>query len=410
MIKRFDVYVNVHSIGVMKAAELALLEEQQQLRQVGFRYSREYLSHSDAFSLDPEQLPLQEQEFNLFCRGAAPAVLDDYLPDAWGKKVLSKIALLQKKRLNSHCVSELLLFLQQAHSRIGALAIVKSGEKPIFSNGIELSQLEEAELSAQKIDRSALDDIDANALGLICLANSGSGVGGARPKALVQDKGQYYLAKFNRHNDPYNNARVELACLNMARAAGVLMGEGKIVSTISQREVLMLERFDIYKGGRRHVITANGLLKQAETQQDPGYSFRYNDLYALLQKHSYDIEADLKQLLRLMFFNRAINNTDDHERNFSFIHDGKGYRLSPAYDLVPSISLGGYHAAGFNYQAFPPRASEAEKLGSVFGLSKECVKAIAHQVVEAISCWPEFATQVGVEPEEIKLIAKYFAP
>ncbi|MBT3347251.1 MAG: hypothetical protein HOM84_04210 [Thiotrichales bacterium] len=39
---------------------------------------------------------------------------------------------------------------------------------------------------------------------------------------------------------------------------------------------------------------------------------------------------------------RTINNNDDHERNFSLIYrmddnNHSGYRLSPAYDMVPSI-------------------------------------------------------------------------
>src|SRR5690554_1885872 len=159
--------------------------------------------------------------------------------------------------------------------------------------------------------------------------------------------------------------------------SGINIGQGKIITDINQRDVLLLERFDTAGDARRHLITANGLLKQPNTQQDPGHSFRYDDLYKLLQRHSCNIEEELQQLLRLMLFNRAINNTDDHERNFSFIHTEQGYQLAPAYDLVPSMVVGEYHAAGFGYQPTPPTVSEAEKMGKIFGLSKDTVSTAA---------------------------------
>lgn len=66
-----------------------------------------------------------------------------------------------------------------------------------------------------------------------------------------------------------------------------------------------------------------------------------------------------------MLFNRTINNTDDHERNFSFMRTVKSYQLAPAYDLVPSMATGEYHAAGFASQSYPPTVSEAEKMDAV---------------------------------------------
>lgn len=408
MISRFDIYLNTHTTGLLKAAEVALLEERQRLVQVGFRYTAEYLMHPNAFPLDPAQLPLQTDERNLYCQGEAPALLDDYLPDNWGKAVLSRIALAQQQRLNTHCISELLRFLQQAYSRIGAIAIVEQGKEPVFEQGIELSKLQDIELSAQHIDQHSSSDIEAHTLGFLFLTNSGSGVGGARPKALVQDNGNYYLAKFNRHNDPYNNARVELACLNMARAAGLTVGTGKVVTNINQRDVLLLERFDIDKNGRHHLITANGLLKNPNNQLDPGHSFRYDDLHALLQKFSTHVEEDIKQLVRLMLFNSAINNTDDHERNFSFIYDNEGYRFAPAYDLVPSIEVGGYHAAGFKYQPYPPRISEVEKMPSLFGLPKATLVSITEDISNALQDWAQFAEAAGVSEEDAVKVGKVF--
>lgn len=409
MIKRFDLYLNTAELGVMHIADVALQEEHGVISKVGFRYTPDYLSHPHAFAIDPVQLPLSGKEFTLTCKQAAPAFIDDYLPDAWGRKVLTKLAMQRfQQRLNANCISEMLSFSQQVHSRIGALCFVEHGQTPHYAAGIPLQQLQDAEQTAQHIDQQDFAKLNINVMNLVYLANSGSGVGGARPKTLLHDQGTAYLAKFNRSTDPYNNARIELACLRMAQGAGIHIGDGKIITDINQRDVLLLERFDTLGNARRHLITANGLLKHPGSQQDPGHSFRYDDLYQLLQRHSCNIEDDLQQLLRLMLFNRAINNTDDHERNFSFMHSAKGYQLAPAYDLVPSMATGEYHAAGFAYQPYPPTVSEAEKTGQIFGLPKSTVSAVAQQVREAIEQWPSYAEQAGVDEEEAQKVSRVF--
>lgn len=409
MIKRFDLYLNTAELGVIHLADVALQEEQGTVSRVGFRYTAKYLNHPQAFAIDPAQLPLSNKEFNLTCKQAAPAFIDDYLPDAWGRKVLTRLAMQHyKQRLNANCISEMLSFSQQVHSRIGALYFIEQGQAPNYAVGISLEQLQKAELTAHKIDQQDFVNLDVNAIGLMYLANSGSGVGGARPKALVHDQTSAYLAKFNRTSDPYNNARIELACLLMAQGAGINIGKGKVVTDINQRDVLLLNRFDILRTTRHHLITANGLLKQPNTQQDPGYSFSYDDLYRLLQRYSFNIEEDLEQLLRLMLFNGAINNTDDHERNFSFIHTAQGYQLAPAYDLVPSMVLGEYHAAGFDYKPYLPTLTEAEKMSKIFGLPKSKVSAIAQEVRHAIEQWFSYAEQAGVSEEQAQRVRQVF--
>ena len=138
--------------------------------------------------------------------------------------------------------------------------------------------------------------VDMDEMSLLYLANAGTGVGGARPKALLYDDAGCYVAKFNRlSHDSYNNARVELACLTMAKAAGLDVGAGRVITGINDREVLLLERFDMVGPARQHLVTVNGLLKEPATQQDSGSAFRYDDICDLLRRYSGCIERDLKQ-------------------------------------------------------------------------------------------------------------------
>ena len=131
MIKRFDLYLNTAELGVMHIADVALQEEHGVISTVGFRYTANYLAQPQAFAIDPVQLPLSVKESTLTCKQAAPAFIDDYLPDAWGRKVLTKLAMQRyQQRLNANCISEMLSFSQQVHSRIGALCFVEQGQAP----------------------------------------------------------------------------------------------------------------------------------------------------------------------------------------------------------------------------------------------------------------------------------------
>jgi serine/threonine-protein kinase HipA len=404
----YDIYLNTSNTGIVHAADCVIEELNGKVQRIGFRYKTDYLNHTSAFSVDPHILPLKEGEFLLHCDAGLPGFLDDYLPDDWGKKVLTRLAFYrQQQRLNSHSAIDLLSLM--GNRRIGALCITAKGEAPHFEPGLSLEHLSRAELAAQHIDDVSFDQMAFDEMNLLYLASSGSGVGGARPKALIADNGQETIAKFNRTNsDHFNNARVELACLQLAKLAGLNVGNGKIVQGINGRDALLLERFDVIDNHRAHLMSVNSLLKNPITLADHGFHFHYDGIFKLLQKFSINIEQDAEQLLLQMLFNRAINNVDDHERNFSLINKGEGYQLSPAYDLVPVLARGQYHVAGFQYQPNPPKPSEISTFGKVFGLSKPQVARCAEQVITAVSEWENIASRVGVEEKEVPLVQKYF--
>ena len=402
---RFDVFLNLPATGICKAGECVLQETGGRPTQFAFRYDISYLEQPGAFPLDPAQLSLKPGEVLLECHRGAPALIDDYLPDAWGRKVLARFALVKyKKRLNANSVIETLNMI--GTSRIGCLQIVPQGQEPGFSFGHPIGELAKAERLAQRLDDETFVPANMDEMELAYLANNGSGgVGGARPKTLFYDDNNYFLAKFNREDDRFNHARIESACLSMAHTAGIETAIGNVLTGINDREVLLLDRFDVAPdGGRYHLITVNGLLKDTNTQQDPGHSFRYDDIRDLIARYSVDPQKDLEQLLKLMLFNRCIRNTDDHERNFSLINRGDGYRLSPAYDLLPSSTHGEFHAAAFGYRGDPPTPTEVVRLGKVFGLSKPAVADCAEQVRTAISAWPDRAAEAGVSEAEMEQV------
>jgi serine/threonine-protein kinase HipA len=58
-----------------------------------------------------------------------------------------------------------------------------------------------------------------------------------------------------------------------------------------------------------------------------------------LRRISASPKDDAAELFRRMVFNALISNTDDHPRNHAIIARERQWRLSPAYDLTPSMPI-----------------------------------------------------------------------
>lgn len=132
----------------------------------------------------------------------------------------------------------------------------------------------------------------------------------------------------------------------------------------------------------------NSLLKNSVSFEDKWEVFRYDDIAETIQHHSYDIERNLELLLHQMLFNSTIDKTDDHERNFSFIIDHNSYALSPAYDMVPSLTMGQHPMQVSGIQLFCPRPRIAQEIGVVENNRKKIIQHIMPTVTVGSSLGP----------------------
>jgi serine/threonine-protein kinase HipA len=177
------------------------------------------------------------------------------------------------------------------------------------------------------------DNAQADALLLI-----GTSMGGARPKAVVEDGDGLWIAKFNTPDDKWNYARIEHAMLALARACGLVTAESKIMS-VGGRDVLMVKRFDREKTPagyqRAQMVSALTLLKADDSPQSRD-KWSYLLLAEELRRVSAEPKKDAAELFRRMRFNALISNTDDHPRNHAVFAKGTSWRLSPSYDLTPT--------------------------------------------------------------------------
>jgi len=168
------------------------------------------------------------------------------------------------------------------------------------------------------------------------LINPGSSLGGARPKANVIDSdGPLYVAKFPSKKDLENTELIEHFSHQLADKAGIHVAKTRTIKISKDRDLLLSERFDRTKDGRRiHFASAMSLLgldDGAGSSTGNGYL----DIVDFILHACTEVRQNLRELYRRVAFNILFGNTDDHFRNHGFLLTPKGWTLSPAYDINP---------------------------------------------------------------------------
>lgn len=299
-----------------------------------FVYGRSYRENPQAVEIDPVELKLSPRTYETVQLNGVFGALRDAGPDYWGRRVIEKHA--GKVQLG-----ELDYLLESPDDRAGALSFGLNNVPPApmrnFNKTIDLPKLQAL------ADALIKDDIpnDPEAQQVQDLLLLGTSMGGARPKAVVQDNTGLWMAKFNRADDRWNNTRVEHAMLRLARECGITVAESR-VETIGGKDVLLIKRFDREKTdegyARARMISGLTLLRADESA-----AARRNWSYVILVEELRRIveyaKRDTKELFRRVCFNALISNMDDHPRNHAIIAKEKSWHLSPAYDLTPSVPI-----------------------------------------------------------------------
>lgn len=116
-------------------------------------------------------------------------------------------------------------------------------------------------------------------------------------------------------------------------------------------------------------------------------------------------QRELSMLYRQVIFNVMIGNTDDHLKNFSMLHDENGWRLSPAFDLVPNIGYNREHVLriGLDNRVTNPETLLAE--AKYFGIKRRRVaEEIVAMVMEAVAQWASVFHEFAIPGEDVELI------
>ena len=300
-----------------------------------FVYGRSYLARPNSVPIDPVELRLATETFETRRLNGIFGALRDAGPDYWGRLVI-------EKHSGRTALGELDYLLYSPEDRAGALSFGLNREPPApwrtYSRTLDLTELQRLADAIIADDELPLDRDSEQARALLL---AGTSMGGARPKAVVRDGDELWIAKFNRPDDRWNHARVERAMLVLARECGLETSESRI-ETVGHRDILLVKRFDRARteaGFRRaRFLSALTLLRAEDTHHDRA-KWSYVLLVEELRRISSRPRQDAQELFRRMCFNALISNTDDHPRNHAVIALETDWRLSPAYDLTPSTPV-----------------------------------------------------------------------
>ncbi len=404
-----EAYVYIQLPGTLETVPAALLRVQTlpDGTQIGrFRYGDRYLQRQEAVALDPFQLPLAKEVFEYTRLLGIPGAVRDAGPDAWGRRVIE-----HKLERGAADLQEIDYLLHGPQDGAGYLSFGLKAEPPAPRRQYNRThQLAELIAATQAIEEGR--PVAAHVLEQL---DPGTSMGGARPKATIEDAQSLWLGKFPSRDDRFNLQRVEFATLALAGRCGLNVTQARIQS-VGESDVLMLQRFD-----RDH--TDRGYLRfglvSALTVLDCGDShldrerWSYPLLADNLRRWSDKPEADCAELFRRMVFNAAVTNNDDHPRNHALLRRQKGWRLSPAYDLVPApvvslerrdlaLTVGDYGRTASIYNLL----SQAGR----FGLSAEEARVQIDSLVDVVRHWRDSFFACGVSAEDIGTIAPAILP
>src|SRR5712671_6095329 len=163
-----------------------------------FVYGKSYLARGDAVEIDPVELKLSGATYETTRLDGIFGALRDAGPDYWGRRVIEKHA-------GKPLLGELDYLLESPDDRAGALGFGLGQEPPApkrkFNQTINLARL-------QAIADAIVNDEELPAEREIAQAEElllvGTSMGGARPKATVEDDDGLWIAKLNRPDDKWN--------------------------------------------------------------------------------------------------------------------------------------------------------------------------------------------------------------
>lgn len=293
-----------------------------------FRYGERYLKRDDAISLYEPELPLRAREHVPDDR--IHGCLLDAGPDSWGQRVI----LHRRLGRDIKDTSDLrpLTYLTAAGSdRIGGLDFQSSATDyvPRLTETTTLDELTEA---AQRVEAGIpLTPALSDAL------LRGTSIGGARPKALLDDDNRHLIAKFSSTTDRLPVIQGEFVAMRLAKLAGLDVANVRLTESMG-KHVLLVERFDRLPGHRRRLmVSALTVLGLGE------YGARYAsyaDLARIIRERFTSPDATLRELFSRITFNILTSNTDDHARNQAAFWNGRELTLTPAYDICPQLRSG----------------------------------------------------------------------
>ena len=346
-----------------------------------FNYGRSYLGRAEAMPLFLPELPLTAGAILPETGLAMAGCIRDGSPGAWGRRViLNRRIGTSGKNADNGGIDELSYLLDSGSDRIGALDFQLSPTEYV-PRAAQAAKLEELLLAVDKVEKGIplTTELDEALF-------HGSSLGGARPKAMIEDGNRKLICKFSSSTDSYNVVKAEFIAMRLAAKAGISVAP-VVLEHAAGKDVLLVERFDRTKAenGWQRKSMVSALTIFALEEMMARYA-SYSDLAEIIRHRFTTPGSTLKELFRRLVFNVVCGNTDDHARNHAAFWDGEYLSLTPAYDICPQARTGNEASQAMLITSTSRRSTLAACMEAApnFLLDKHAATDIIGHLLEAV--------------------------
>lgn len=339
----------------------------------------------------------------------------DALPDRWGRTMLKRreqiLASEEKRAVRSLSSFDYLMGIDD-FSRMGGFRFKKELEGEFINVSASLkipplNELKDLLHASREIEKSEEANVLPEKKWIAQLIQPGSSLGGARPKASVLDeKGNLCIAKFPSRKDDYDAGLWEHFSHLLAQKAGIEVAQTKVLGGLGKYHTFLSRRFDRKDEAKRvHFASSMSLLGLKDGDNAQG-GYGYLDMVDFILQGCCDVEQNLQELYRRVAFNMCIGNSDDHFRNHGFLLTQKGWTLSPAYDMNPTLNE--YQSLLVNESSNKADISVLLDSCESYLIKKEIAANIIQEVQTAVSGWESLAVQLQIPVREMTLFKDRF--
>ena len=411
MERKIFVYENFSSLEPKKLGVL-YVDTLRGIEHYSFEYDQDWLKQSKfSFCLDPDISMFSGRQYtekNIF------GMFADASPDRWGRILMKRREAIkarsENRKPNKMYDSDFLLGVYD-QTRVGALRFKDDVNGPFLSDDKEtaappwatLRSLEEASRQFEK------DDNYLNDKWLKQLLKPGSSLGGARPKATVEDEqGDLWIAKFPSKNDEYDVGAWEKVVHDLAKLCGLNVPESKVEKFSKDGSTFLVKRFDRDGEKRIHFASAMTMLgKNDGASSDDGSS--YIDIVDFIRAYGSSPKDDLIELFKRIIFSMAVSNTDDHLRNHGFILNDKGWRLSPLYDVNP-VPYGDVLSLNIDSYGNSISIDLAISSACYYDINEFDAEVYADEILTMVkNNWEQLAIKYGINRDQIEEMRPAFS-
>ena len=369
-----------------------------------FNYGQSYLARENAIPIFLPELPLAPGAIEPLEDLTMAGCLRDGSPDSWGRRVIINRLMGVKGAAERDVeLSELLYLINSGSDRIGALDFQLSATNYV-PRQTKHAPLEELQAAAELIQAGkpltpALDDA----------VNHGTSIGGARPKAIIEDGDKRLIAKFSATDDTYSVVKAEFLGMSLGRRIGLDVAPVRMARA-ANKDILLVERFD-------RLSTNGGQTRRAMVSALTIHGF--DELAVRHASYEFFVEiirdrfATPRDATHEMFSRLALNilvgNTDDHPRNHAAFWDGSMLTLTPAYDICPQRRRGGEATQGMKIIGEDRRSRIQTLLVAArhFGIPrrKDAIRIVEGMIATIRDNWMELCDQAEVSSVDRRLFA-----